>query len=290
MTHDRSGRLFAIVGPAGAGKNTLIDRALERLPQLRKLPTATTRAIRPGEQEGREHFYLTRPAFEALIEQQQLLEYQTIHGNLYGMLRSTIDDALAAGDYLIADIDMLGVLAARAAYAQHITTVFVMPPSIASLMERMRGRGENPTEISRRLLRVPQEIAFADECDYSLRNDDDTIVETAEIFIGLLEATINGTTYPHVHAPFPHPHVLLVRLLLPDGRAVNAPLEVNRLPHETALNILHAALPGTPDDALHTGPAKGLFVPPLTIDIGMEGGHEVIAYVYGVQQPVGTPS
>ena len=97
MSQVYRGLLFTMVGPAGAGKNTVMREAIRTLPGLRQLPTATTRAMRPTEAEGREHFFISVPEFTALRENGRLLEHQQVHGNWYGIARDPLEEALAAG-------------------------------------------------------------------------------------------------------------------------------------------------------------------------------------------------
>lgn len=145
---ERPGLLFTLVGPAGAGKSRLLKYVLERTP-LRQLPTATTRSIRPGEQEGREHLYISRDSFRDMIDNDQLLEYQVIHGNLYGMPRKPVEAALDSGQSIIADIEVLGAARARETYPDNVVSIFIQPPSIGALIERMRERRESEAEIGK---------------------------------------------------------------------------------------------------------------------------------------------
>lgn len=167
------GKLFILVGPAGAGKNSLMRAAIDAVPGLRQLPTATSRPIRPGELEGREHYFVSRDQFEAMIAHDDLLEWQKNHGvNYYGMIASKTREALEAGERVIADIDYLGALSAQDAYPNDVVTIFITPPTAAELVARMRARGEPSAEIARRMLRAPREFAFARRCDYVIENED----------------------------------------------------------------------------------------------------------------------
>src|SRR5215207_177578 len=97
------GLLFTLVAPAGAGKNSLMNIALERSTALRQLPTATTRALRAGEQQGREHLFIDREDFQHMIKTDALLEWQEVHGRLYGVPRQTVEDAIIQETDMIAD-------------------------------------------------------------------------------------------------------------------------------------------------------------------------------------------
>jgi len=171
-TQQPMGHLFVLVGPPGVGKNAIMKPVMARMSHLLQLPTATTRAIRPTEQEGREHFFLTREDFEALIRDNALIEHKVVHGNLYGMRRDTVDDAVWAIDNdRIADVDILGALDVKSLYAANVTLIFIMPPSVETLRDRMRERGETTESIEKRLERVDMELSMADRCDYLVIND-----------------------------------------------------------------------------------------------------------------------
>jgi len=172
------GILFILVGPSGAGKNTLMKRVQEQLGDLPQLATATTRAKRQGEQEGREHRFVSRAEFQRLIDTGALIEHQPVHGgDLYGAPRKTVEDALDAGRDLVADIEFLGASQIREAYPQNTVLVFVTPSNLDILAERIRQRGNiTPEALADRLERAKFEMTFAPECDYLILND---IVEPA---------------------------------------------------------------------------------------------------------------
>jgi guanylate kinase len=178
-----SGLLFTMIGPAGAGKNAVMNGVLEQHAEARQFPTATTRARRDYETQGREHQFLSRAEFEAMIAQQALLEHQEVHGNWYGIPRHPLENALAHGALLFADIDMHGATIVRQAFPHNAILVFVAPPSLPVLAQRMRERGESEAEISRRLLRAPAEMTYAPQCDYIIINDTlkQSIAEMMEI-------------------------------------------------------------------------------------------------------------
>jgi len=172
------GILFILVGPSGAGKNTLMTRVQEQLGDLPQLATATTRAKRKGEQEGREHRFVSRAEFQKLIDADALIEHQPVHGgDLYGAPRNTVEDALNTGHDLVADIEFLGAKQIREAYPQNTVLVFVTPPNLDILAERIQQRGNITLEaLADRLERAKFEMIFAPECDYLILND---IIEPA---------------------------------------------------------------------------------------------------------------
>lgn len=168
------GTLFILVGPSGAGKNTLMKRVQARLGDLPQLATVTTRAIRPGEQEGREHRFVSHDEFQRLIQQNALLEYQQVHMNdLYGTPRATVEDAIRADRDLIADIEFLGADQVYQAFPDHTVLIFVTPSRLDLLAERIQKRGDiSPEVLQNRLHRARFEMTFALRCHYLVLNDE----------------------------------------------------------------------------------------------------------------------
>ena len=172
MSHDAI--LFVLVGPSAAGKNTLMRRVQAQFEDLHQLATMTTRSMRPGEQQGREHWFVSHPEFEALISQDALFEWQRVHqDDLYGMPRKTVDEAINAGRDLIADIDFLGAGKIQEAYAEHAVIIFVTPSRLEILADRLELRGKiAPEEVTNRLERARFEMTFAPRCHYLVINDE----------------------------------------------------------------------------------------------------------------------
>jgi guanylate kinase len=172
------GILFILVGPSGAGKNTLMKRVQEQLGDLPQLATATTRERREGEEEGREHQFVSRDRFQELIDTNALIEFQPVHvGDLYGTPRKTVENALNAGNDLVADIEFLGATKIQEAFPQNTVLIFVTPSNLDLLAQRIRQRGNiTPEALADRLERAKFEMTFAPKCDYLILND---IVEPA---------------------------------------------------------------------------------------------------------------
>ena len=166
-----AGLLFVLVGPTAVGKTRLIKEILGRVSDLAQMPTATTRPIRVNEQEGREHYFYDEAGFQNLIASNALLEHQVVHGYRYGIVRARLEEALAAGRDQIADIEVLGASVMRKTFPANAVLVFVSPPDVATLEERIRTRGDDAEEIERRLRRIPFEMQFAPMCDYLIIND-----------------------------------------------------------------------------------------------------------------------
>ena len=169
-----SGRLFVITAPSGAGKTSLIKALLEDEPGLRLSTSYTTRAPRPGEQDGREYHFVDEPTFLAMRARGEFLENAEVHGNRYGTSKKTIESALEQGQDLILEIDWQGARQVRALYPQCVG-IFILPPSLEELERRLRGRGQDAESvIQRRLANAQAEMAHAGEFKYAIINKDFT--------------------------------------------------------------------------------------------------------------------
>ncbi|MBK8026380.1 MAG: hypothetical protein IPK19_34580 [Chloroflexi bacterium] len=184
-----TGTLFIIAGPAGAGKNRLMKAVLE-LGLARQLPTATTRPMRPGEAQGREHLFVSKSEFERMLKDGELLEWQKIHDSYYGMHRPSLEAALNAGENLIADIDMYGARAVSKALPDNVVSIFIQTPTIADLIDRMRIRGETTASIALRLLRVGAELEFARESHAVITSDH--VDHASDKLVTIIKAVLDG--------------------------------------------------------------------------------------------------
>ena len=158
-------------GPSGAGKGTVIALVKQRLTHVVTSVSATTRAARPGEAHGREYFFIDRAAFERGVAAGDFLEWVEYSCDLYGTLRVEVDRSLARGDDVILEIELVGARAVRKALPA-AAAVFIAPPSMAALSQRLRGRGtESDEAIARRLSIAQTEVAAAGEFDHVVVND-----------------------------------------------------------------------------------------------------------------------
>ncbi|MCF8587998.1 guanylate kinase [Gordonia sp. HY285] len=180
------GRLVVLVGPSAVGKSTVVRRLREELPDLHFSVSATTRDPRPGEVDGRDYRFVTRDAFDAMIDAGDMLEWADIHGGLQrsGTPAAPVEAALADGRPVLIEVDLVGARNVREHLAEAIT-VFLAPPSWDELVSRLTGRGtESSDAIERRLETARVEMAAQDEFGHVVVNDD--VDETVERLLNLL--------------------------------------------------------------------------------------------------------
>ena len=165
-------KLFVISGPSGAGKGTLVARVRERLPQLGLTVSATTRSPRAGEIDGVSYHFLTDEEFTRRIEAGDFVEWAQVHDHRYGTLVSEVESKLAGGRSLILEIDVQGALNVRKRFPDAVL-IFIEPPSMAVLRERLVGRGsETPESLELRMADAEREMALAGRYDARVVNDD----------------------------------------------------------------------------------------------------------------------
>jgi guanylate kinase len=169
----RRGLVLIIASPSGAGKSTLSRLLLQTDKNLALSVSVTTRQRRASEVDGIHYHFIDKKRFEAMRDRGELLEWAQVHGNLYGTPRESVETALEAGrDYLF-DIDVQGTLQVCQAMRSDVASVFILPPSIPELLERLRRRAEDDTAtIRRRLASAAEEIPHWRDFDYVLVNDD----------------------------------------------------------------------------------------------------------------------
>jgi guanylate kinase len=170
-------KVFVITGPSGVGKGTLIARLRERVPELELSVSATTRAPRAGEENGRDYHFLEPEEFDRLAREGAFLEHATFSGNRYGTLRADVEGRLAEGHPVVLEIEVQGARQVRAAMAgegeDDAVLIFIAPPDPAVLRERLAARGTDTEEaIARRLETAKQELEAKVEFPHVVCNDD----------------------------------------------------------------------------------------------------------------------
>ncbi|UOF93987.1 MAG: guanylate kinase [Bordetella sp.] len=167
-----SGNIFVITAPSGTGKSSLVKALIKHFPSLSLSVSCTTRDPRPGEKEAQDYQYITIENFEKMLEKKMLLEWAKIHGNFYGTPRDSIDKAILNGNDILLEIDWQGTRQIKKNYPKAIT-IFVLPPSIEELKNRLITRAQDqPQVINKRLSGASYELAHAAECEYIIINED----------------------------------------------------------------------------------------------------------------------
>ncbi|MGI4878557.1 MAG: guanylate kinase [Janthinobacterium lividum] len=173
----RRGLMFVLSSPSGAGKTTMSRRLLVDDDQIVMSVSVTTRAPRPGEIEGRDYFFVDETRFEAMRGSDQLLEWANVFGHRYGTPRAPVEAALHDGRDVLFDIDWQGTQQLQQTdAASDLVRVFILPPTMAELERRLRGRGtDSDAVIAQRMRRAATEISHWGEYNYILINDDPDI-------------------------------------------------------------------------------------------------------------------
>jgi guanylate kinase len=167
-----TGQLYIVSAPSGAGKTSLINALLADTARLKVSVSHTTRPMRPGEQEGVNYYFVSTDTFGAMVAQGDFLEHATVFGNLYGTSRRGIEALLAAGDDVVLEIDWQGARRIREIFPGALS-IFILPPSIDTLRQRLVQRAQDNAEtIERRMRAATEEISHQGEYDDVVLNDD----------------------------------------------------------------------------------------------------------------------
>ena len=176
LTPPDRGALLVVSGPSGVGKSTLITRLRERVSGIEFSVSATTRAPRVGEVDGRDYYFLSSERFDELLAEEAFLEHAEVYGKKYGTLAAPIERSIEGGRVVILDIDVQGARQVRRAFPKGVH-VFILPPDLAVLEDRLVGRStDSPEVIRRRMTEVGEQLLGCPEFDYVVVNDD---LETA---------------------------------------------------------------------------------------------------------------
>lgn len=185
-------KVFVITGPSGVGKGTLIRGLLERMPELELSVSATTRAPRPGEQDGVEYHFLTPEQFEARVAARDFVEHADYSGNRYGTLRSELERRLAQGAGVVLEIEVQGARQVRGAMPEAVA-VFIAPPSEAALRARLIGRGtDSPEQVDQRLRTAERELEAQPEFAHVVVND--RLEQATEALVSIVRSAMGPAT------------------------------------------------------------------------------------------------
>ena len=170
-TTPSAGSVFIVAAPSGAGKSSLVNALLAQEPGIVLSVSFTTRAPRPGEQDGREYFFVSEAEFREREAKAEFLESAQVHGNFYGTSKRLIEEHTHAGRDVLLEIDWQGAQQVRRQFPDAVG-IFILPPSVAVLEQRLKQRAQDSDEvIARRVQNAAGEIAHADEFDYVIINE-----------------------------------------------------------------------------------------------------------------------
>ena len=180
------GRVYIISGPSGSGKDTLMKKVFEKAPHIAFSISSITRPMRPGEVEGEKYNFISRERFEEMIANDELLEHNVFVGNYYGTPKAPVVNCIESGRDILIEVDVNGAIQIREKMPD-VVSIFIMPPSLEILKNRLTGRGTDSQEvIEKRLNEALREISSAKDYDYIVVNDD--LETAAEDFVGIMSA------------------------------------------------------------------------------------------------------
>ncbi len=183
LTMDPQGKLIIFSAPSGAGKTTIVHHLLGKMPELEFSISATTRAARGTEVDGKDYYFISKEEFLHLIAKKHFVEFEEVYtGTFYGTLRTEIERIWQQGKTVIFDIDVEGGLHLKKKYGEQALAIFVQPPSLEVLKERLSGRGtDSPEKLLERFAKAEKELNYAPKFDIILKNYDlNTACEEAE--------------------------------------------------------------------------------------------------------------
>ncbi len=183
-----SGKVIIFSAPSGAGKSTIVNHLLEKYPELEFSISATSRAPRGNEQNGKEYYFFTADRFRQMIAEDKFVEHEEVYpGSFYGTLKSEVERIWAKGHVIVFDIDVKGGVNVKRIFGDSAFSVFIQAPSVQELRQRLTGRGTDSAEaIEKRVAKAASEMEFAaGKFDYVLVNDDlDTALAEADRIVG----------------------------------------------------------------------------------------------------------
>jgi len=169
---ERRGLMFVLSSPSGAGKTTLTRMLISEIPELKMSVSVTTRPMRPGEEDGRDYYFVDQTRFDEMVKQDELLEWARVFDNCYGTPRQPVEEALAAGRNVLFDIDWQGTQQLTGRAPKDVVSVFILPPSVQALEQRLHTRAQDSDEVIRgRMKKAGDEMSHFDAYDYIVIND-----------------------------------------------------------------------------------------------------------------------
>ena len=168
------GKLIIFSAPSGSGKTTIVRRIMQTIPGLEFSISATSRAPRGTEQHGHDYYFLSAEEFDKAISEEQFVEWEEVYaGTKYGTLKSEMERIWAEGHTILFDVDVKGGVRLKKIFGEQALSVFVMPPSIEELRNRLVGRTtDSPEKIEQRIAKAAEEIGYAPQFDKTVVNDD----------------------------------------------------------------------------------------------------------------------
>ncbi|MBI4835069.1 MAG: guanylate kinase [Planctomycetes bacterium] len=164
-------KVLVVSGPSGVGKTTLCDRLLKDEPRVKACVTATTRAPRPGETDGKDYYFVSKETFKNWLEKDEIIEHTELYGEFYGTPKKSVDEIFAQGCYPLLRIDVDGAENLRNKGYKGVF-IFIMPPNVQALKERLMKRKTATGDMKKRLARVDEELKRSSEYDFRVVNDD----------------------------------------------------------------------------------------------------------------------
>jgi guanylate kinase len=184
-------KIIIITAPSGSGKTTIVKQLMQRTPGLGFSISACTRSPRPGEQHGKDYYFLDEADFKQKIEENAFIEWEMVYtGKYYGTLKSEVDRIWSEGKAPLVDIDVVGALNIKSQYGEKAISLFIQAPSVEELRRRLEARGtETPQTLQERLDKAAYELSFSDRFDRIIVNDnlERAIGETMQVISNFLQ-------------------------------------------------------------------------------------------------------